>query len=205
MYFRKFVVGEMANNNYLLIDNHEAALIDCTGDIPELDSVLNENNAELKYILLTHSHFDHIAGVKKIQDKYNVTVCIHEADKKSLETTNDFMYAVGLPAIDIPSVDRLLHDGDKISLGNVDIEVIHLPGHTLGGVGYKVDNMIFSGDTVFLGSVGRTDLPGGDYSTIVDTVKNKIFMLDDKTILYPGHGADTTVEYEKKYNIILDN
>ncbi len=202
MYFRKFVVGDMANNNYLLIDNGEAVLIDCTDDIPELDSVLKENNAELKSILLTHAHFDHIAGVKKLQDKYNIKVYLHEDDKHALETTNDFMHAVGLPPIDIPTVNVYLKEGDKIKFGNCELDVLHLPGHTKGGVGYKIDNMIFSGDTVFLGSIGRTDLPEGNHATIIDTVKNKIFTLDEHTIIYTGHGADTTVEYEKKYNII---
>ena len=135
MYFRKFVVGDMANNNYLLIDNGEAVLIDCTGDIPELDVVLKENNAELKSILLTHSHFDHIAGVKKLQDKHDLKVYIHEADKESLETTNDFMNAVGLPPIDVPKVDVYLKEGYTVEFGNVSMEVIHLPGHTKGGVG----------------------------------------------------------------------
>lgn len=204
MIFRKFVVGDMANNNYLLIDNGEAALIDCTGDIPELDVVLKENDAELKSILLTHSHFDHVAGVKKLQEKYNCKVYLHEADRKSLETTNDFMHAVGLPPIDIPRVDVFLKDGDKVKLGNIELDVIHMPGHTEGGVGYKTDNMIFSGDTVFLGTVGRTDLPGGDYDTIKNSIETKLFTLDDNTILYPGHGSDTTVGYEKKYNIICE-
>lgn len=205
MYFRKFVVGDMANNNYLLIDNGEAALIDCTGDIPELDAVLKENNAELKYVLLTHSHFDHVGGVKKLQDSHEIKVCLHEADKKSLEGMNDFLRAVGLDAIDIPNIDWYLKDGDKIKLGNIELDVIHLPGHTEGGVGYKYDNMLFSGDTVFLGTVGRTDLPGGDYNTIVKTLKEKIFPLDEGIIIYPGHGAETSVEYEKKYNIINDD
>ena len=204
MFFRKFVVGDMANNNYLIVDNGEAGLIDCTGDIPELDVVLKEYNAELKYIFLTHSHFDHIQGVKKLQDKYGCKVYIHEADKPSLETANDFMRAVGLPSIDIPRVDVCLKDGDILNVGNVELEVIHLPGHTQGGVGYKADNIMFSGDTVFLGTVGRTDLPGGDYETIKNTVQNIIFSLPDDTILYPGHGTDTTVGYEKKYNVICE-
>ena len=163
MYFRKFVVGDMGNNNYLLIDNGEAALVDCTGDIPELDAVLKENNAELKYIFLTHAHFDHIAGVKKLQEKYNCKVYLHEADKSVLDGTNDFMHAVGLPTIEIPTINIWLKDNDKVKVGEVELDVIHLPGHTPGGVGYKYENMLFSGDALFLNSVGRTDLPGGDF------------------------------------------
>ena len=200
MILRKFVVGDMGNNNYLLVDNGEAALVDCTGIIPELDSVLKELNAELKYIFLTHAHFDHIGGIKKLQEKHPCKVYLHEDDKKTLDTTNEFMQAVGLPQIDIPNVDVWLKDGDKVKVGNEVLEVIHLPGHTPGGVGYKIDNMLFSGDTIFMSSVGRTDLPGGDTDTLRGTIKNKVFTLEDNTIIYPGHGTDTSVSFEKKYN-----
>lgn len=203
MIFKKFTVGDMGNNNYLLTDNGEAALIDCTGVIPELEAVLKETNSELKYILLTHGHFDHIQGVKCLQDKYpNIKTYIHEADKETVDTTNEFMKMVGLAPIDIPRIDGYLKDGDKFKLGNIELDVIHLPGHTPGGIGFKYENMLFSGDTVFLNSVGRTDLPGGDYNTLVKTVTEKIFTMNENTIIYSGHGADTTVGYEKKYNII---
>ena len=205
MIFKKFTVGDMGNNNYLITDSGEAALIDCTGTIPELESVLKETNSELKYILLTHGHFDHIQGVKALQEKYpNVKTYIHKDDKGIVDGTNDFMHMVGLDPIDIPRIDEYLNEGDKIKIGSIELDVIHLPGHTPGGVGFKIDNMIFSGDTVFLNSVGRTDLPGGDYNTLVKSIKEKIFTLDDNTIIYSGHGADTNVEYEKKYNIICD-
>ena len=203
MILKKFVVGDMGNNNYLLIDNGEAVLIDCTGDIPELDAFLKENNAKLKYILLTHAHFDHIAGVKKLQDKYDVKVYLHEDDKEILESTNDFMKMVGLPEIDVPSVDAYIKEGDKIKFGDVELDVIHLPGHTPGGVGYTVDNMIFSGDTIFLNSVGRTDLPGGDFETLKSSIHNKLFKLDGNTIIHTGHGSETQVDYEKKYNSFI--
>lgn len=201
MIVRKFVVGDIGNNNYLLISNGEAAIVDYTNDIPELESVLKENNATLRYVLLTHAHFDHIGGVKKLQSKYpNVKVYLHTDDKEILEGTNDFMSMVGLEPIEIPKIDVYLKEGDKIKLGDETIDVIHLPGHTPGGVGYIIDNMIFSGDTIFLNSIGRTDLPGGDFETLVSSIKNKIFKMDDKTIIYTGHGSDTSVEYEKKYN-----
>lgn len=200
MILRKFVVGEIANNDYLLIDNGEAVLVDATLNIPEIDSVLKENNAELKAILLTHAHFDHIMGVKILQDKYDIKVYLHEDDKGILEDTNKFLEAVGMRPIEIPKVDVYLKDGDKLKVGNTDIDVIHLPGHTPGGVGYKIDNWLFSGDTIFMSSVGRTDLPGGDFDTLAKSIKERIFTLDDDTIIYPGHGAQTSVGYEKKYN-----
>ena len=203
MITRKFTVGDMGNNNYLLIDNGEAALIDSTGVIPELDSVLKENNADLKYIFLTHGHFDHIAGIKKLQDKYDLKVYLHEADKDIVDGVNEFMEMVGLPPVDEPRIDVLLKDGDKVKVGNTELEVIPLPGHTPGGVGYKVDNMLFSGDTIFLNSIGRTDLPGGDSATLEKSIREKIFTLDDNTIIYTGHGGDTSVGYEKKYNVVV--
>lgn len=203
MIVKKFVVGDMGNNNYLLINGNDAALIDCTGDIPELLSFVKENNAELKYILLTHAHFDHIGGVKKLKEKTGAKVYLHTEDKEILDMTNEFMNMVGLPEIDVPEVDVYINDGDKIQLGDSVLDVIHLPGHTPGGVGYLVDNMIFSGDTIFLNSVGRTDLPGGDFNILKESIKNKLFNLDGSTIIYTGHGAETSVDYEKKYNSFI--
>ena len=200
MILKTFVVGNMGNNNYLLIDNGEAVLIDCTDIIPELDSVLKEHNAKLKYILLTHAHFDHIAGVVSTLKTHDAKVAIHKDDKENLETTNKFMNMVGLPEIDVPVADIFLTEGDVIKFGNQELKVIHLPGHTSGGVGFLIDNMIFSGDTIFLSSIGRTDLPTGDYETLKNSIRTKIFTLDDNTIIYPGHGAQTSVENEKKYN-----
>ena len=200
MILRQFVVGGMANNNYLIADGDEAALIDCTGDIPELDSVLKENNVSLKKILLTHAHFDHIAGVKKLQDRYGAKVYLLEAEKETLEFTDKFIEMYNIPSIDVPKVDVWLKEGDKINVGNVSIDVLHLPGHTAGGAGYLIDNMVFSGDTIFLGSIGRTDLPGGDLETLKSSIRDKLFKLDDNTIIYTGHSGNTSVGYEKKYN-----
>lgn len=200
MIIKKFVVGDIANNNYLLIEGKEALLVDCTDTIPELDSTLKEYKAILKKVLITHGHFDHIKGVKKLQDNYKITVYMHEADKEIVENTNSFLGMVGMPSIDIPKIDVYLKDRDKIKFANKKFEVIHLPGHTPGGVGYKIDNMIFSGDTIFLGTVGRTDLPGGDFEQLKSSIKEKLFTLDENTTIYTGHGADTTVGQEKKYN-----
>ena len=204
MILKTFVVGDMSNNNYLLIDGNEAVLIDCTGIIPELDAVLKEQNAELKYILLTHAHFDHIGGVvPTLKNHPNTKVAIHIADKENLETTNQFMKMVGLPEIDVPTADIFLNEGDTIKFGNEELKVLHLPGHTVGGAGFVIDNMVFSGDTIFLGSIGRTDLPTGDFETLINSIKTKLFTLDDATIIYTGHGAQTSVGNEKKYNSFI--
>lgn len=204
MILKPFVVGEMGNNNYLLIDGNEAVLIDCTGVIPELESILKEHNAELKYILLTHSHFDHIGGVvATLKNHPSAKVAIHIGDKENLETTSEFMAKYGLPPIDVPTADIFLNEGDKIKFGEKEIEVLHLPGHTAGGAGFLIEDSVFSGDTIFLASIGRTDLPTGDFETLVNSIKTKLYTLDDKTIIYPGHGAQTSVGNEKKYNSFI--
>lgn len=203
MILKTFSVGEMGNNNYLLIDNNEAVLIDCSDIIPELDAVLKEHNADLKYILLTHAHFDHISGVTATLKNHNAKVAIHIDDKENLETTNEFMNMVGLPEIDVPKADIFLKDGDTIKFGSKELKVIHLPGHTSGGAGFLIDNSIFAGDTIFLGSVGRTDLPTGDFETLKNSIKSKLFTLDDNTIIYTGHGPQTSVGNEKKYNSFI--
>ena len=186
------------NNNYLLIDEEskEAALIDCSAVNPEVKAELKKNGAKLKYILLTHGHFDHVAGIRPTDAK----IVMHEADLNILNQANMYLPAFGIPEITIPKVDIYIKDGDVIKLGENEIKVIHTPGHTQGGVCYLVGDMLFSGDTIFLESVGRCDLEGGDFVQIVDSIKSKIFTLPENTTIYPGHGKSTTVAWEKEHN-----
>ncbi len=202
MIVKQFVEGFIANNNYLLIDedSKEAALIDCTDYISELGAVLKEYDAKLKYILLTHGHFDHIMGVPKIKQEFGAKVYLHKDDKELVDKSDEFMISVGMQPFEHPEIDKYIDENEEIYLGKNKIQVIHLPGHTQGGIGYLVDGMLFAGDSIFLESVGRTDLPGGNHKQLIESIKNKIFSLDGDTILYVGHGTNTTVEHEKKYN-----
>lgn len=202
MIVKQFVEGFIANNNYLLIDedSKEAALIDCTDYISELGAVLKEYDAKLKYILLTHGHFDHIMGVPKIKQEFGAKVYLHKDDKELVDNSDKFMISVGMQPFEHPEIDKYIDENEEIYLGKNKIQVIHLPGHTQGGVGYLVDGMLFAGDSIFLESVGRTDLPGGNHKQLIESIKNKIFSLDGDTILYVGHGTNSTVEHEKKYN-----
>lgn len=202
MIVKQFVEGFIANNNYLLIDEEskEAALIDCTDYISELGAVLKEYDAKLKYILLTHGHFDHIMGVPKIKQEFGAKVYLHKDDKELVDNSDEFMISVGMQPFEHPEIDKYIDENEEIYLGKNKIRIIHLPGHTQGGVGYLVDGMLFAGDSIFLESVGRTDLPGGKHKQLIESIKNKIFSLDGDTILYVGHGTNTTVEHEKKYN-----
>ena len=201
MIIKTFLEPPIENNNYLLIDEEskEAALIDCSAVDDNVAKTLESYGAVLKYILLTHGHFDHIAGIKPTKAK----IVMHRNDLNILSQANIFLPAFNVPSIVIPQIDIFINDGDIIKLGNTEIKVIHTPGHTQGGVCYLVGNNLFSGDTIFRESVGRCDLEGGDFTQIVESIKSKIFILPDDTNIYPGHGSSTSVAWEKEHNCFM--
>lgn len=200
MIIKNFVFPPIENNNYLIIDEQskEAALIDCSYIDKTVLDELNEHQANLKYVLLTHGHFDHISGINDIP--FSVKVFMHKEDMEWVSEVNSYLPMIGMPSMEVPAIDEFIKDGDIIKLGEIDIKVIHTPGHTQGGVCYYIDNALFSGDTIFKESVGRCDLPGGDFNQIVESIEKKIFTLPDDTIIYPGHGKITNVGWEKEHN-----
>ena len=202
MIIKTFIEPPIDNNNYLLIDEQtkDAALVDCSAVDSSILEELDAEGAKLKYILLTHGHFDHIAGIRPNPD---VKIFMHKADMGWLNKVNSFMPMFGMPEMSIPQIDVFVEDGDIIKLGETEIKVIHTPGHTQGGVCYYTEGSLFSGDTIFRECVGRCDLEGGDFDQIVESIENKIFTLPPKTIIYPGHGSRTTVEWEKEHNRFL--
>lgn len=203
MIIKTFIEPPIDNNNYLIIDEQskEAALVDCSEGVnDEIKSALSEFDAKLKYILLTHGHFDHVAGIRNNPD---VKVFMHENDMGWLNKVNQYLPMFGMSEITIPRVDVFIKDGDVIKLGETEIKVIHTPGHTQGGVCYLADGKLFSGDTIFREAVGRCDLEGGNFDQIVESIENKIFTLPPETVIYPGHGRMTSVEWEKEHNRFL--
>ena len=202
MILKTFIEPPIDNNNYLIIDERskEAALVDCSAVDGDIIEELDRAGAKLKYILLTHGHFDHIAGIRPNPD---VKVVMHEADLGWLEKTNQYLPMFGMPQMTIPKIDIYVQDGDILKLGDLEIKVIHTPGHTQGGVCYLVDGKLFSGDTIFREAVGRCDLEGGDFDQIVESIENKIFTLPPETLIYPGHGRMSSVEWEKEHNRFL--
>ncbi len=201
----KYSVGVMGTNSYIVLDEEtkKAALID-PGDEPDkLLSALESKGAELSYIILTHGHFDHIIAIPEIKEKTGASLLIHKDDAPmlvdgSLSLLSRFTDLV----IDFPTPDRLLNDGDKITLGNSEIKVTHTPGHTPGSICLTVGSDLISGDTLFRECIGRYDVPGGSYETLLKSLE-KIKTLDIKGKIYPGHGMSTTLEHELKHNTYL--
>src|SRR5574344_757085 len=203
MILKKFTLGPIEDNNYLLIDERtkDAVLIDCTEQSDEIFNAIAQENANLKYILITHGHFDHVLGINDFKEKYpKCQVLMHEDDKVLLDSIEDFAKRFNAGKVTPQKIDKYITENDIIKFGNHEIKVIHTPGHTKGGVCYLLEDMIFTGDTLFFMSVGRTDLPGGSFSEIKDSVTNKLFTLEEKIKVYPGHGISSTISYEKENN-----
>ncbi len=200
MKMRTYISGPIDANNYLIWDENskEAVLIDCSDYREDILSDVRGYGLKVKYILLTHGHFDHVLGVNEMAKALGAQVGLHTGDNVLVENINEYgNIFLGLPHMEIPKVDFFVSDGDELNFGNETIKVIYTPGHTEGGVCYKIGDKLFSGDTLFKGSYGRTDLFGGDYSKIISSLKNVILKLDDKIEVFPGHGEATTIAEEK--------
>ena len=204
MIIQQFIAGQLENNMYLVVDENskKAVLIDASALIPDITDTVRALGADVEYILLTHGHFDHIMGLNDLKKALNAKAVICKDDLIISDNINEFTRLFGGLSESVPpTYEKFIKDGDIINVGDMRIKVIHTPGHTEGGVCYLVEDKLFSGDTLFRESVGRTDLFGGSFEKLVDSIKNKLFKLDDNITVYPGHGPVTTIGHEKKYNI----
>ena len=199
MEIKTFEAGPLSANNYLLIDNDEAVLIDCSEYKPEI-----LKDVKLKYIILTHGHFDHVLGINATKQATGAKVLINKLDTERMEETASIMKTFGLMGVETPQADEFINEGDTIEFGNTKIQCIHTPGHTEGSMCYTVDDNIFTGDTLFKDFYGRCDLPGGDFEKIKESIK-RLFALNENLNVFSGHGEKTTIGYEKKYNEIKGN
>ncbi len=205
MNINRIAAGVYAANCYIIncSETKEGLVIDPGGSVEDIMDIIKENQLNIKYILLTHGHGDHIGGVKELKELLDVPVLAHEDElellaKAELNLSN-IMY---MGPVEL-EVDQELKDGDTISFGSLEGKVIHTPGHSKGGICFKVNKDLFTGDTLFKQSVGRSDLDGGDHEELISSIKNKLLVLDNETKIYPGHGASSTISEEKMFNSFL--
>jgi glyoxylase-like metal-dependent hydrolase (beta-lactamase superfamily II) len=205
---KKLVVGPLQANCYLVSDaaTRETAIVDPGGDAREIVRCMESGGLKPVLIVNTHAHPDHVAANAELKKRYEIPILIHKDDAPALAQSGMLSRLIGLFLEPSPPPDKLLRDGDEIKVGKITLKVVHTPGHSKGsiclwckGQGDEAP-LIFSGDTVFQDSVGRTDLPGGSYEALMNSIKTKVIKLPDRTRILPGHGPETTVGREKKYN-----
>ncbi len=202
MIIKELTVGALMANCIILgcEKTREAAVIDPGDETERILLSLADSNLKLKYIINTHGHFDHVGGNKEMKEATGADILIHLLDAPMLSRLSSDATLFGFSAENSPPPDRTLEDNDTISFGEIKLKVIHTPGHSPGGISLYTDSKLFVGDTLFAGSIGRSDLPGGDFNTLISSIKNKLFELDDNVNVFPGHGPDTTIGKEKLSN-----
>ncbi|MBQ7450429.1 MBL fold metallo-hydrolase [bacterium] len=202
MIVKHYQTGPLEVNTYAIIDEKtkKAALIDVGGWIKNIVEDLKKDGVTVEFILNTHGHFDHILGEKEAQDLFNLPVYIHKNDIPLVERIDEQTLMWDMPVAEEPEITGTFEDGDEIELGDLKIKVLHVPGHTPGGVGFYCENTLFSGDSLFYHSIGRTDLPLGNHQDLIKSVKEKFLTLPDDTRVLPGHDRETTIGFEKENN-----
>ena len=206
MVVNQYEVGNFAVFCYLIGDEEtkEGLFIDPADDVERLISEAKSHRVEkIKYIVNTHSHVDHIMGNKEMVKRTGAKVVIHEEEARYLvQTPADLLMM--FRATPSPPADLLVKEGDVIQVGKVGLKVIHTPGHSPGGISLYIDRMVFTGDTLFVGSVGRTDFPGSSWEAMETSIRKKLYVLPGDTIVFPGHNygstPTSTIQYERRHN-----
>ena len=208
-----FTFNPIQENTYLLSDGQGHALVvdpgnSTAGEHRRLQQAIDSAGLQLEGILCTHLHFDHILGIPFLQRQYRCDFRAHRQDESWLHNISGIAAAFGLQVPDMElRLEKTLKDGDHITLGEIDLEVLFTPGHSAGGLCFYAarEQALFCGDTLFAGSIGRTDLPGGDYATLIDSIRDKLLCLPDETVVYPGHGPVSSIGEEKQMNPFIQD
>jgi glyoxylase-like metal-dependent hydrolase (beta-lactamase superfamily II) len=205
-----FTFNALQENTYVLYDHTgECVIIDpgCydKSEKQELQEFIQTNKLQVKYLLNTHCHIDHVLGNAFVKHTYKVDLYIHRADEEVLRAVESYAPAYGFAKYEPTLPDHFLEEGDIVKFGNSSVAVLFVPGHAPGHIAFysKEDKFCIGGDVLFQSSIGRTDLPGGDFNTLIKSIRTKLFSLGDDVVVYPGHGATTTIGMEKKYNPFL--
>lgn len=202
MIVKPIVVGPLQVNCYLLIceETGSAAVIDPGDDAEAILQVVRDAGCRVELIINTHGHFDHIGANAAIKEATGADLLIHADDVQLLRQARMHASVYGLGVVESPMPDRLLVEGESLQVGNLRIEILHVPGHSPGSVCLKVEDRLIVGDVLFAESIGRTDLAGGNHQQLIQGIRNKLLVMPDTTIVHPGHGPDTTIGHEKAAN-----
>ncbi len=195
------VVGRLQTNCYILASKGEALVVDPGDEAARILNYVNDLKVKFKTIVATHTHFDHVLGVSQLKTETDAPFLIHKDDLEILESMQERVRMfLNLKVPPPPKADNFLREGDTLEFGDETLHVIHTPGHTPGSISLAGRGYVFTGDALFNQSIGRTDLPGGDFEALISSIKTKLFALDDGTIVYPGHGPETRISDEKLVN-----
>ena len=205
MILKMLAVGPFMANCYIVGSDktREGMVIDPGAEPDVILGLIKELNLDPKLIVATHGHLDHVGAANKIKEKTGAPFAMHEAegqDRSADKLTRQFGQMMGLSFDKTPLPDRLLKDGDRIDIGDLHFTVLHVPGHSPGGIALAGEGVVFSGDSLFQFSIGRTDFPGSSHSQLMDGIMTKLMTLPDETVVYSGHGPHTTIGAERRMN-----
>lgn len=196
------ITGPLGVNTYIVSDKGNAVIIDAGGNEEDIEEYLNDNGLKPVALVNTHGHFDHIGAIYPLMKKYGLPFYLHKDDEFLLGQGKKVMQMYGFGDMETPYVTNYIEHGQKLDLGGITMDVIHTPGHTPGGCCFYIGGLksVITGDTLFLESVGRTDFPYSSTQSLVDSISERLFSLPSETVVYPGHGAKSTIEHEKNMN-----
>ncbi len=205
MAIQTFVVGPLQSNSYLVVDerSRQAAVIDPGMESESVLEAVHDEGLRVESVIITHGHFDHVFSSAAFKAETGAQVIMHPDDVPLLLEMPETARLFGFKAPAPPQPDRLVREGDVIKVGELALSVLETPGHTPGGISLCLDNAVFVGDTLFAGSVGRTDLRGGSLDALLRSIRTKLLTLPDWTVVYPGHGAATSIGAERRDNPFL--